>query len=63
MTGAWSCIVRFACHIPMGVVAFNGRGMHEAVKGLDAVGIYNVIPGGRAFLSGLQMLGTWVSRS
>lgn len=35
--------------------------MRQAVKGLDALGIYDVIPGGRTFLSGLQMYGTWVS--
>jgi hypothetical protein len=53
-------VVRFACTIPLAFVGIDGSKMYEAVKGLDALGIYDVIPGGRMFLSGLQMYATWV---
>jgi len=59
--GAWSAVVRFACFIPLFLACFTGRSVYDAVKGLDAVGLYDVIPSGRTFLSGLQMFGTWVS--
>ncbi|RYP61572.1 hypothetical protein DL771_010093 [Monosporascus sp. 5C6A] len=59
MTGAWSCIIRFACHIPLGWVSIGGRGLYDTVNGLDATGIYDVIPNGRSFLYGLQMYSTW----
>jgi hypothetical protein len=54
-------IVRFACQLPMSMVGFDGLGLYNAVKDLDAVGIYDVIPGGRIFLLGLQTSATWVS--
>ncbi|KAL2022441.1 hypothetical protein VTK56DRAFT_5270 [Thermocarpiscus australiensis] len=57
--GGWSCIVRFACHIPMGIVGFGGRALYDTVKDLDRTGIYDVIANGRAFLYGLQMYSTW----
>ena len=55
-----SFIVRFACFVPLVIVGFSGRAMYEDVKDLDALEIYDVIPGGRTFLSGLQMYSTWV---
>lgn len=61
MTGGWTCVVRFACHIPMGMMAFGGRSLYNAVKGLTETGIYDVIPHGHTFLSGLQMYSTWAS--
>jgi hypothetical protein len=61
MLGGWSCLVRFACHAPMAIAGFGGRGMYDAVKDLAGTGIYDVIPNGRLFLSGMQMYSTWVS--
>lgn len=63
MSGGWSCIVRFACHMPMGMVGFSGRGLYDAVKDLDTTGIYDVIPHGQSFLYGLKMYSSWVSHS
>jgi hypothetical protein len=48
-------VVRFACTVPLAFVGINGSEIYKAVKGLDALGIYDVIPGGRMFLSGLRM--------
>jgi hypothetical protein len=45
----------------MEMIGVGGRSLYYSVKDLDAVGIYDVIPGGRMFLSGLQMNATWVS--
>jgi hypothetical protein len=43
------------------MISFGGRSIYWIVKGLDDIGIYDVIPNGRAFLYGLQMYSTWVS--
>ena len=60
MVGAWTCVVRFACHAPMGMMAFGGRDIYNFAKSLADTGIYDVIPNGHTFLSGLQMYSTWV---
>lgn len=62
MVGGWSCVIRFACHIPMGMIGFGGRGIYNTVKGLADDGLYDVLPHGHAFLEGLKMYSTWVSR-
>lgn len=62
MSGSWTCVVRFACHIPMGMVGLGGKGLYNTVKGLADTGIYDAIPHGQTFLSGLKMYSNWVSQ-
>jgi hypothetical protein len=53
--GIPSCIIRFICHIPSGMVGFNGQSLYNSAKRLDGTGIYDEIPNGREFLQGLQL--------
>ncbi|KAK3897750.1 hypothetical protein C8A05DRAFT_38676 [Staphylotrichum tortipilum] len=59
MAGAWSIIIRFACHLPLGIVGFNGRSLYDSVNDFESTGIYDVIPHGREFLYGLSMYANW----
>lgn len=52
--GVTSCIIRFICHIPAGMMGVNGKGLYDAVDGLGD--IYNVIPHGKDFLEGLKII-------
>ena len=60
MSGIWTIVPRFACHLPMGLVAFSGKRIYDAVGGLADTGIYDAIPHGQTFLSGLKMYTNWV---
>lgn len=53
--GAVSCIIRFVCHIPTGMMGAQGIAIYNKVKGLGD--IYDIIPHGRTFLQGLQIVG------
>ncbi|KFA55706.1 hypothetical protein S40293_10921 [Stachybotrys chartarum IBT 40293] len=59
MSGAWSSVVRFACHVPFGMMAFRGRAIYGTLRELAGTGIFDVITHGRAFLCGLSMYSTW----
>ncbi|KFA81379.1 hypothetical protein S40288_11099 [Stachybotrys chartarum IBT 40288] len=59
MSGAWSSVVRFACHVPFGMIAFRGRVIYGTLRELAGTGIFDVITHGRAFLYGLSMYSTW----
>lgn len=61
MAGVWSVVIRFACHLPLGIVGFTGRDLYEKVNDFESTGIYDVIPHGREFLYGLAMYEHWVS--
>ncbi|KAL1844542.1 hypothetical protein VTK73DRAFT_2331 [Phialemonium thermophilum] len=61
MAGGWSCIVRFALHIPLGIVGISGSNLSGAISPLKATGIYDVVPHGRSFLYGVRMYSNWVS--
>lgn len=56
--GIPSSIIRFICHIPTGMVGFNGNGIYNRATGLDD--IYDAIPRGRVFLHGLELVGKGV---
>ncbi len=61
MAGAWSIPIRFVCHIPLGMVGFNGRALYDSVNDFESTGLFDVIPNGREFLYGLSMYSGWVS--
>ncbi|GIJ86993.1 hypothetical protein Asppvi_005892 [Aspergillus pseudoviridinutans] len=53
--GIASCIFRFICHIPTGMMGFDGIHIYEQAKSLGK--IYDVIPQGWNFLRGLHIIG------
>lgn len=53
--GATSCIIRFICHIPTGMMGFEGYDYYQSVK--DYGEIYDSIPNGWIFLQGMKTVG------
>ncbi|CAG9986659.1 unnamed protein product [Clonostachys byssicola] len=56
MAGVPSCIIRFICHIPTGILGSRGLVyQNDALKLGD--GLFNSIPNGHQFREGLQIVG------
>ncbi|KAF7555457.1 hypothetical protein G7Z17_g2107 [Cylindrodendrum hubeiense] len=53
--GVTSCILRFAGHIPTGMMGFTGLNLYNHANKLG--NIYDVIPHGRTFLHGVKIVG------
>jgi hypothetical protein len=51
--GVPSAVIRFACHIPLGILSFDGLWLYDAVNSLD---IFQVLPHGQTFLQGLRII-------
>ena len=47
-------MIRFASHVPLGIMAFNGIALYYRVKKLE---VFRILPHGHLFLEGLQMTG------
>ncbi|CAI6092837.1 unnamed protein product [Clonostachys chloroleuca] len=56
MAGVPSCIIRFICHIPTGILGSRGLGYQNDALKLDD-DLFNSIPNGLQFREGLQILG------
>ncbi|KAK3361659.1 hypothetical protein B0T24DRAFT_642103 [Lasiosphaeria ovina] len=55
--GVVSCIIRFACHIPTGMMGVTGLGLWKNARDVGP-GIFDAIPHGWDFLEGLRVVGS-----
>lgn len=53
--GGVSCIIRFICHIPTGMMGISGLSTYTQLASLGD--IYDNIPHGKAFLEGMSFIG------
>jgi hypothetical protein len=53
--GGVSCIIRFICHIPSGMM--GARSLTNYNHGMGLGDIYDVIPHGKTFIQGMGVVG------
>jgi len=52
--GVPSAVIRFICHIPLGILGFDGIFLYNCVRSLD---IFRLLPHGQTFHEGLRIVG------